>query len=212
MTKKVIGLLMTAILLVTLFTFCTDDLDVDTNETDNIISAVNQDILSDHLISTNKALSMQSNFLRNQYADITNANELQTQRYVETKYVWWSVEVLEEYLSYLKELEKAHSMDIDGVRFYFGSYNEGLETSDVGLTKKFKNRMGIFTVPTIPSETINNEYEVMNHNGIYISEQGKVKVLQANTGFKNVDVRSSGNSIYMNGFPFPPPPPAGGNG
>lgn len=50
---------------------------------------------------------------------------------------WFSVEVLEDYLAYVKKQGQSLNIDVNGIRIYLGSYSENTRIKDEGLTTVF---------------------------------------------------------------------------
>jgi len=165
------------------------------------------DGIKPYLITTERARDMRNFYINNQYDAITKSipdGITGQKKYVETEYVWYPIEVLENYIQYARDIQKSTDTEIDGIRIYFGAYEDGSEMPD--NEKEYYNRQTIIMLPTTPApkERHVDKDENSKHDSIYLcSKSKKVKVIDLSDRKNDL---SNQNSALNEGHAKPPPP------
>lgn len=151
--------------------------------------------LSKYLISTKEASQMCKDYKENQYCD------LKTDVKAETLSVWYPIEVIEQYICYLKRIENSKGESVvDGIRFYFGAYPDRDENKKTGT---YGRRQTIIALPTKANKS-KSKYEAKRHDDIYLdSKSHRVKKIDPHKAkFKG----KNQNTALNMGHATPPPP------
>jgi len=117
-----------------------------------------------HIISIERAkmlkneyLTKRKNLFQRQLRSIYNDSTFE-----ETEFVWFSIESMKSYLSFIDNIQKNHpEEDVSGLRIYFMTYP--------GSSRKYKGQQSVFMVPTVRYQYANNSYETMNNLPFYLS-------------------------------------------
>ena len=101
-------------------------------------------------ISVEKARELQDIWKSSRGKEIERA-----QKYVDTREFWYSLEELQEYLSYVQEKSAEEGIANPGIRIYFGAYpGEGSK----------KSYSTIFLAPTKPLNSLENNDDTQKNN------------------------------------------------
>ncbi|KAA1247453.1 hypothetical protein [Aquimarina sp. RZ0] len=115
--------------------------------------------------------------------------------FMTTRSLFYDINDLKEYLSYIEELSKEAGVATSGIRFYFGRYTED-HVSSTGSNRNAR-RQTFFIAPTT-EEKIDDH---IVHIGYTIQKNGKVKFLDKVNGFPHR--RNQRSKAYQDsGFDF----------
>lgn len=115
--------------------------------------------------------------------------------FMTTRSLFYDINDLKEYLSYIEELSKEAGVTTSGIRFYFGRYTED-HVSSTGSNRNAK-RQTFFIAPTT-EEKIDDK---LVHIGYTIKKNGKVQFLDKVNGFPHR--RNQRSKAYQDsGFDF----------
>ncbi len=90
--------------------------------------------------------------------------------FVDTKFVWYSLKEIKEYIKYIDEVQKQNpAYNVTGLRLYYGAYSN----NNNNTSKKHINQQTFFMVPTIKSSKKDNKYLSMNHIPFSIKYKNK---------------------------------------
>ena len=177
--------------------------------------------LKDYLISSHEHNQMCQRYEENQMEVINSNMATPSKKFNETKLVWYPIEIIEQYIQYVKSAVDAKSgKKVSAIGIYLTAH-EDIGAEDPATPRVYSRRMSVNLVPMIDKltaeeqeESAGSEYSVLKHKpviiGRRITEEGlneeKLHIINNRSEFGNIE---NIDMILERGHNFPPPPSNG---
>jgi hypothetical protein len=121
-------------------------------------------LIKKHIISVDLGIKLQSEFEKNRINLIepTLLNKYKDSVFEDTKFVWFSLEDVKQYLKFIEKIQKENpKKEVSGIRIYFAAYPNN-------QSFKHPGQQTFFMATTVNSGANNLEYTILNHFPFYI--------------------------------------------
>ena len=127
-------------------------------ELDSILEASIENLKKNNIISLNEAKEMKENYIINRIRPFKGQlEEMYGQGFKETQNVWFHIDTIETYLSYLKQKSK----NVEGLIFYYGVKPSG----------KSKNHQTFFIAPTKQNGDNQYGFTIIGGNEVFLKDE-----------------------------------------